>query len=499
MPRRAAASPRRQKGAVAILVGLSLFVLVMMLGLVMDLGQLYITRTELQNAADAGALAGAREMNGTAAGITSAEARAISTAAANSVRFGANAGAVTIGRANVEYGTTPDGPWNNYATATAAPGGLSFIKVDTHGISQGTLATWFMRVSNIDVMNTFGRAVAGTFSTGVTPLGVCAIDPSNSIATGELLEYGFRRGMNYDVIQINNAKKGLAGLAQVPLWINPVDSVGSGCNPSHSSASFAVPFVCVGRASSVNASTNQVFINTGSSASLDRPLNSRFNVYQGNSCDPTTAPPDMNIKPYSVQNPTNANNTNPDFWMSPDYGSARRQAVDIFPDGNPNAGKPVNWPNLLTTPPDQIGVLWSYSRAMRTNGTTFDTTNWPTLYNPGISTDAAYPATPGTGFPAGTPPAPYNQYNRITGVPVSSNYAEQPVGRPGLPERRVLQLVIVNCDAPAGAVGSCQTMDVLSVGKFFMPVRANLPSSLAVEFAGLTPWSQLEREIRLFR
>src|SRR3990167_4880467 len=52
----AAASPGRQRGAVAIMVGLSLVVLVVMLALVMDLGQHHITRTELQNAADAGAL-----------------------------------------------------------------------------------------------------------------------------------------------------------------------------------------------------------------------------------------------------------------------------------------------------------------------------------------------------------------------------------------------------------------------------------------------------------
>lgn len=491
----AAASPGRQRGAVAIMVGLSLVVLVAMLALVMDLGQLYITRTELQNAADAGALAGAKELNGTAAGIDSAEARAISTAAANSVRFGASAGAVSIGRANVEYGPSPSGPWSDHAAAQAAPAGMSFIKVDTSGISQGTLGTWFMRVSNIDAMNTFGRAVAGTLSTDITPLGVCAIDPSNSVATGEMLEYGFRRGMNYDAIKINDAKKGLAGLSQVPLWINPVDTVAEGCDPSHSSASFAAPFVCAGKSSSVSASTRKVFINTGTSASLDKPLNSRFNDFTGNACDPATAPPDMNIKEYSV---TPGGNGKPRDWMNPD---PTQQAVSIFPSGDPNAGKPVNWPNLLTVPPAQLGVLWSYNRAMKTDGTTFDTSNWAALYNntppPGISAEAAYPTSAGNGFPVGTPPAPYNQYDRTTGTG-SSDYFRAPT-RPGVAERRVLKLVIVNCDVPAGATGACQTMDILQVGKFFMPVESDLPNNLPLEFAGLIPWSQLEREIRLFR
>lgn len=52
----------RQRGAVAIMVGLSIFVLLGMVGLVLDLGFLYIAKTELQNSADACALSAAREL-----------------------------------------------------------------------------------------------------------------------------------------------------------------------------------------------------------------------------------------------------------------------------------------------------------------------------------------------------------------------------------------------------------------------------------------------------
>ena len=51
---------RRERGVVAILVGMTLFVLAGMLALVIDLGHLYLAKAGLQNAADAAALAGAK-------------------------------------------------------------------------------------------------------------------------------------------------------------------------------------------------------------------------------------------------------------------------------------------------------------------------------------------------------------------------------------------------------------------------------------------------------
>ena len=46
-------SLHRQRGAVAIIVGLALAVMIGFVGLALDLGKLYVTRSELQNSADA--------------------------------------------------------------------------------------------------------------------------------------------------------------------------------------------------------------------------------------------------------------------------------------------------------------------------------------------------------------------------------------------------------------------------------------------------------------
>ena len=48
---------RNQRGAVAIIVGLTLAVLIGFAGLALDLGRLYVNKSELQNAADSCALA----------------------------------------------------------------------------------------------------------------------------------------------------------------------------------------------------------------------------------------------------------------------------------------------------------------------------------------------------------------------------------------------------------------------------------------------------------
>lgn len=62
-----------QKGGVAIIVALSLPVLIGMAGIALDLGKLYVTKTELQNAADACALSAAEELDGTGTQFQRAE------------------------------------------------------------------------------------------------------------------------------------------------------------------------------------------------------------------------------------------------------------------------------------------------------------------------------------------------------------------------------------------------------------------------------------------
>jgi len=499
----------RQHGAVAIIVALSLVALVGMLGLVVDLGHLYVTKTELQNAADAAALSGAKELDRSLAGVNRARGKAIEAASKN--KYNLNATVVTLTAADLFVGSCPDDgtctmvPINN-VTTDAAAADKTFLKADT---GHKTLNTWFIHVlpGAMTSTATFGMAVAGRYVVNITPIGVCAIDPANPTRdnAGELLEYGFRRGMGYNILAVNDAKKGLAGLSQVPLWINPIDVPPNACDPSNSSDSTLRPFICAGESSSI-VDGGSVYINTGVQTSQERFLNSRFDNPQSfgnNRCDATSNPPDSNVKRYTAPG-TGATAGLPRDWTEP--GSAvqpARQAVALNPA---TPGVPVGYPNVPSTISD-LGALWSFTRAVRYDGsasgnvgTAFGTSDWgPTggganLYKlDADTTTSGYPTTAGSGFPVGTPAAPYNQ-------PSGNKYHEPPPTHPpGLSGRRVVNVAIINCNVAAGGSGSCRTMSVMAVARFFMTVEAAFPANFNMEFAGVIDTGQIPRDVRLYR
>lgn len=484
---------RRQQGVVAIMVGLmtALLVLTGMLALVIDLGALYVTKTELQNAADAAALAGAQELDGTKDGIPRAIKEAIDTAKENSVRLGDSHGAVAINEDHIDFAPNPNGGW---IAASVAKGlkdvsTLRFIKVDTSGNGQGRLDTWFRRVGGATSTNTHGLAVAGPYSVNITPLGICAIDPGNERIAGpnnELLEWGFRRGMNYNIPELNP----LANLTQDPIWINPVDTVT--CDPNHSNANFMRPYVCAGSSVLVRGGLpDKVFINTGTSSALNDALNTRFGDKE-TACPAALAPPDTNIQPYAYDATEPASLG--DDWMNP---AQLRQSVRMETDVKTN-----RLPEPLTE--TDFGVLWAYNPAVKFDGASatgvgepFKLSDWPALYQATNGASAAartadesteYPGPYGAGGDgSGTPPY------RTTGKYFQNG------GTDAVAERRILNVLIINCSVPPGGTGACQSLAPIGIGRFFMTVKADLPKEVHGEFAGLIPSKLLRRTIRLYR
>jgi hypothetical protein len=67
-------SRHKQAGGILLIFGICLLLLFGCLGVVIDLGYAYTTRASIQNAVDAAALAGARELDGTADGVARAVA-----------------------------------------------------------------------------------------------------------------------------------------------------------------------------------------------------------------------------------------------------------------------------------------------------------------------------------------------------------------------------------------------------------------------------------------
>lgn len=525
--RRAPPVQRRQSGTVAVVFGLALVALLAVGGLVLDLGHLYVVKTELQNAADSAALAGAKDLDQSATGITKAAAAAVAIAARHRYDFSTT---VTLSSAttstNIYFGSTPDGPWSSIATASASPSGLTFIKVDTGSV---TLTTWLMKAAGISSMDTSGVAVAGRFVNDINPMGICAVDPANrtkaySYASGmsELVEFGFRRGVAYNLFGMNP----LPGGPSDPYLVNPVDGGSTTCSPSHSSAAFTAPFMCGGNSAVVSTGTGTVYTNTGNlNTTMERAINSRFDDFPGGTvCDPVTSPPDTNVKEYPCKGSgigcvtNNANTvsvTPPINWLEPSGNTLPSQeTISVNSSKLPNyqlptAGSvPVPSSSYAEFQTGAYGVLWAYGPAYKavtsgstvTEGAAMTTAeaNANPLYSVAAqnvfdtTSSSNYPTTPGAGFDASLPASPYNQ--------TSGNYFQAPT-HTGQQNRRLLNLALVDCRvAPVGGA-SCGAMSVVGIGKFFLLTRASLNGSnpqLNVEFAGLIS-PVPNSEIKLYR
>lgn len=501
---------KRQGGAVAIMVGFSIVLLVGFLAMVIDLGHLYLAKTELQNGADASVLAGVKELNGTGAGVASAISLAQQNAGKNDYDFDKPILDTTdtpTDNDNIDIwvGTCPEDSCMVPATPTmsdTAAAGRTFLKVHTRNRD---LLAWFAPVWNIFHVSTFGVAVAGPLVLDLAPLGVCALSvvgaPRQCSGPGN--ECGFLRGVAYNVPELNPL-----GMQAFPLLVNPVDTPPGSCDPNHSSADFMRPFICQGKAVGPAQIPGEVYSNTGGSwGPVETELNSRFDFsssFGNNKCDPLTAPPDANVKQYEITGAPNQGR--PMDWMNPDPTRQTVETVGRVPlTYNPSTVPRGNGTGTAA----QWGVLWSYAKERNfgsgTTGPDYGLADWPTLYSGALADQTQSPASQ-MGYPlpsgAATPPYWYGLAN-----PGSKYFLAPSVPhRPGKVDRRVLNMLVIDCDDPTfpipGPGASCAQVHVLAIGRFFMQVPADSsgsPKKLYGEFAGLLPPGLLKPQYVLFK
>ena len=331
-------------------------------------------------------------------------------------------------------------------------------------------------------MRRAAHASGSRSSINVVPLAICALSAVNANPrsnTGpqpnvELEEYGFRRGVGYDLMNLNPNSTTTAE----NFVIDPIAALGAVGSSSNTSVAVVGPFVCAGRMPRARL--------TGASLAVSRSfpigllfnhLNSRFDQYVGGACDPRQALPDANVKAYVSSSSVP--------WMTPSPSTNQTaatwtQAGKLYTRASPSP------PPAGTTAP-MYGVLWSFAKAVpysayaagapepATGYATFGTAAWTTLYNPsqGFS---SYPAA--TPYAAGTSP---------------NFLAPTPANGPGMRFRRVLNVPLLSC--PVGA-GTNVTANVLGIGRFFMTVPAT-NSSISAEFAGLIPEESLGGPVEL--
>lgn len=174
----------KQSGGVAIIVAIALPLLIGMAGLALDLGKLFVTKTELQNAADSCALSAARELNGTAAQFLAAETAGRDVGQANNAFLtnnpSNNAVVLPVNDA-VRFSTTLNGTYQIKTGLTSAPATYRFVRCTA---TLDNIANWLMGVLNLmpgitvaDGHTVRAEAVAtsgpGQNSCNLLPIGIC--------------------------------------------------------------------------------------------------------------------------------------------------------------------------------------------------------------------------------------------------------------------------------------------------------------------------------------
>lgn len=497
----------RQQGAVAIIVAISLVALVGMLGLVLDLGHLYINKTGLQNAADAAALSGGERLDGTLCRVNSslsgcdatqkgAVQYAIETAGRNN--YGFNNIPVDITIEDIYFGNCPsrsrfgasdsDGCSMVRADSVddaAEAAGLSFIQVDT---GNRTLNTWFARIWSILQTQTYAMAVAGRYVTQILPVAVCALDSNNpSLYVSEnnswpkfLAEYGFRRGTSYELGSINIAKGVPPGiLAGTQLYVHPTAKTASECVGNPANNDKMVPYLCGGKSSLSGALGSVVYSNTGLQSNKSKDaFNTRFLTNTVAGCE--TVGTDSDLTDFT---PNYAGTAIATRWMSyADDDRATKQSVTVDlasrlanpyldspvftqPSGPPNSQGILERSednNDLTggcsgNCSDNYGVLWSNYRPLKEPSAGADpvdalSTDWPSLYRGGPTH-------------------------------IGASWTKKYTGN----GRRIINTLIVNCGAITGGGGVCDPIPVLGVGRFLLQTDVTTVSGTNIygEFGGL--------------
>lgn len=481
---------RRQNGAFSILFALLLFVMLAFCGLAVDTALIYNRKAEMHGIAASIAIAAARELDGTPAGVDSALVKAAETAGRLRYRYWRP---LAWNGDALMFSSTPaaGAEWVAAATARAAAAGRFYVRVDTSALAPevGLVEMYVMRrlFGSTPWINIGHTAIAGRSTIHVMPLAICAMSAvageartnPGSPAAVELLEYGFRRGVTYNLMRLNPDDIVPANFA-----LDPLAPPGGAGSSSNTSASAIAPFVCAGRLWVPRLTGGSIRVGSPFPIeSLYRQLNSRFDQYDGNACRPNGAPPDFNIKAYT---PGAGGGT---AWMNP--RPTLQSALETVVRGRLETIADLPAPPAGTSA-GRYGPLWAYGRAVRFSAYSpglpepsggyarFSITDWATLY-PGSPVPAA------TNYPGAVQP-----YQPTTGTyytrPSTNNLAISVV------ERRLLHIPLLACPVPAGGNVAATA---LAIGKFFMTAPAD-SAGVYAEFSGIVPENRLAGEVTLY-
>ena len=269
---------KKQRGVVAIIVALSLVALLGFAGLALDLGRLYVGKTELQNAVDACALAAANELvcepglgACPAEFLHNAEAAGIFAASKNFQDFQRDP--VAIEPADVRFHTAI-GPNGNYLARSDGADPASRFAMCRASIDG--IVPWFMGILDVGAQSVGATAVAtlapGQTACNAAPLGICATGPAAS-------NFGFSAGnwITSNYTHTGNSVNLTAGLR----WVDFQSGAGG---------ADAVRDQLLGNGAACGIRTGDPIKVEDSVNDARKAWNTRFGIYTGGESMSTAAP-----------------------------------------------------------------------------------------------------------------------------------------------------------------------------------------------------------------
>lgn len=182
-----------ERGNVLVYTVLSVLFLFFAVGLGADISHLYVVKTELQNAADAGALAGASALTlpitdpatSQPQRIPVAVDRAVNTMDLNKYNFNNLSFDAVMStaaqRALVTFAVNLGGPYVSEADATANPNNIRFVRVNTPSVPVNVFfaVPLLGTAKNLDAKATSGLSVPGNLSVCIAPLSAVSCAPND--------------------------------------------------------------------------------------------------------------------------------------------------------------------------------------------------------------------------------------------------------------------------------------------------------------------------------
>ncbi len=261
---------KRERGSILATSAIGMLSILLAVGLGIDISRFYLAKTELQNAADAAALAAVSALNTSPLGITKAVDRAV--ASMNNYDF--NKTGVTFPRGNVLFAVNLDGQYMGEGAAQAQAANIRFVQVTTPNSDVGVsfAAPILGSTKTLSATATAGFSVPLNMFCNFLPVSV--IDYGAPIAPGNT--YTFRSSPGNTVSPGNYQILAVAGSGGKDVRIGLAAGVDKCAAPGAVYEVDTKPGVTAG--------------------AVRQGLNTRFDDYQTSQVNPDDMPPDTNIK-----------------------------------------------------------------------------------------------------------------------------------------------------------------------------------------------------------